>query len=195
MNLKQYWEKAISFQEYYQNSEQKIIELKNSTDAHDQEFLSYYQLGVSRTNRLLKTFVKDETQQLKWEKIAFKGKFLTLSEAWCGDASQVLPAIHLFFNEVEQKIVYRDENQELMNFFLSGGSQSIPIVIVLDENNNVITHWGPRANYPTQLLKEHKDKAEGFDKELFYKDLQTYYAKNKGRDLIEELIEKIKNNA
>ena len=38
---------------------------------------------------------------------------------------------------IELKIVLRDENEELMNEFLTNGSRSIPKLIVLDENLEV----------------------------------------------------------
>ena len=75
--------------------------------------------------------------------------------------------------------------------FLTNGAKSIPIVIFLDEENNVLFHWGPRPEYGNVLLKKHKENPENYPKEEFQKDLQTAYNKDKGFAIIEEILKKL----
>ena len=62
-------------------------------------------------------------------------------------------------------------------------------MLILDENFEVKNTWGPRPKYGFELLQKHKATPEEYTKEQFYNDLQVYYAKNKGKDTISELLE------
>lgn len=190
--MKKYWDKAISFEEYFKKTEEIVN--KNEADLTEEEkkMMDYYQLGVQRMSRMLKVYKPDEEQVNKLVAKNFKGKFLIISEGWCGDAGQTVPAVSLFFEgKNEVRIIYRDENPDLIDQFLTNGTRSIPIVVVLDENNEVITHWGPRPAYGIELLKKHKSDPENYPKEQFYNDIQVYYAKNRGVDVINEILDLI----
>lgn len=187
--MKQYWDKAISFEEYLKNTEEIVAKNEAELTNEQKEMLEYYKLGVQRMNRMLKVYSPDAEQLAKLKEKNFKGKILIISEGWCGDAGQTVPAVSLFFkghNEV--RIAYRDENPDLIDQFLTNGMRSIPIIIILDENDNVITHWGPRPAYGNELLKKFKADSENYTKEQFHNDLQVYYSKNRGKDTIEEIL-------
>lgn len=190
--MKKYWEKGISFDEYFRNTE-KVIQ-KDEADLTEEEakMLEYYKLGVQRMNRMKKVYKPNEEQLQRLADKNFKGKFLIISEGWCGDAGQTVPAVSLFFEgKNEVRIAYRDPNPDLIDQFLTNGTRSIPIVVILDENNSVIAHWGPRPAYGTELLNKYKANPEAYPKEQFYNDLQVYYAKNRGVDVINEILDLI----
>ena len=153
------------------------------------EFGEYYRLGIQRMNRMFEKYTPSEEDVATLAKKNFRGKILIISEAWCGDASQVIPVVVKFFEQFEVKISYRDQEPSLIENYLTNGGKSIPIVIFLDEDFNEIAHWGPRPKHGTELLNKHKANPEEFTKEKFYVELQTYYAKNRGFDTIEELLE------
>lgn len=189
--MKEYWQNAVTYEEYLKNSEQKITQLANSKDEEEQTYHNYYELGYTRMLRVNKTFRPSEEHLEKLKNKNFKGRILIISEGWCGDAAMIIPVVNKFFEKKnEVKITYRDQN-DLIDQFLTNGTQSIPIVIFLDENEKVVAHWGPRPKHGIELLKQHKEKPEGFNKELFHNELQIYYTKNKGKDIIDELLEKI----
>src|SRR6476659_6576681 len=78
-------------------------------------------------------------------------KLLVIAEDWCGDASNTVPIIARFAASVpgfELRVIMRDQHPEVMDQYLTNGSRSIPIIIVLDEAFQEIGHWGPR---PTEL--------------------------------------------
>lgn len=192
MDIKKFWNKAISFNEYFKRTEDIINKNENELTEEETKMLEYYKLGVQRMSRMLKVYKPDEAQIEKLKEKNFKGKFLIISEGWCGDAGQTVPAVSLFFDgKNDVRIIYRDENPELINQFLTNETRSIPIVVILDENDNVITHWGPRPAYGIELLKKHKENPETYPKEQFYNDIQVYYAKNKGLDVINEILDLI----
>lgn len=189
MDIKKFWDHAISFEEYLKQG-QAIID--NPKTPEQKEFLEYYKLGVQRMHRVMKVYKPDENQLKELKKKNFKGKILIISEQWCGDASAIVPVIHTFFSDNEMRITYRDQEPSLINDYLTNGkSRSIPIVLFLDENYKVIAHWGPRPEFGKELFKKHKANPDKYDDDQFHNDLQVYYAKNKGADTIKEVLELI----
>jgi len=186
--MDQYWLNAVSYEQYLKDNEAKINELEQSTAEGDQNYLEYYKLGLTRMKRVDKTYKPQEDLEKIAETKHFKGKFLIISEGWCGDAAMIIPVIHRFFeNKNEVKISYRDQS-DLIDNFLTNGARSIPIVIILDEHDKVIHHWGPRPNFGMELLRKYKRNPEEYTADDFHNDLQVYYSKNKGKDIIEELL-------
>ena len=82
--------------------------------------------------------------------------WLTITEAWCGDAAQIIPVIELLAAAnplLTHRLILRDEHLEIMDAFLTNGiSRAIPITIFLDaETHAVLGSWGPR---PAELQAE-----------------------------------------
>ena len=73
-----------------------------------------------------------------------------------------------------------------MNNFLTNGGMAIPKLIQLDgETNEALNTWGPRPSIATQMVADYKKEHGVVDAE-FKKDLQLWYNKNKGENLIED---------
>ena len=172
-----YWEKGISFDSHLNTIKQK------------KELSDDYKNSFERINNALENYIPPKSQEKNLTDKNFKGKILIIAESWCGDCSQSIPIINTFFKtKTPVKILYRDENPDLMQRFLTNGNKSIPIVIFFDEHNKVISHWGPRTKYGSELLSKHKNDNRNFQKELFLSELHTYYQNNKGVDIIDEII-------
>lgn len=186
MTIKQYWDNAVSYNEYLRDAGER---LGNPKDSHEADYAEYYRLGIQRMNRMSEKYIPNAEQVETLAQKKFDGKILIISEAWCGDASQVIPVVVKFFEQFEVKISYRDKEPSLIDSYLTHGGKSIPIVIFLDNEFDEIAHWGPRPKHGTELLEKHKANPEEFTKDQFYVELQTYYAKNRGFDTIEELLE------
>ena len=184
--MKTYWQNSITFDAYIKETERRI-EVQNPKDDHNE----YYELGLQRMNRTLKTFKIDEEQLSVLKSKNFKGKILIISEPWCGDASATVPAVTQFFEaaDVEVKIFLKDSDTSLIDQFLTNGTQSIPKILILNEDFSVKNVWGPRPQFGNDLLKKFKENPETYPREEFYNDLQVYYAKNRGKDAITELLE------
>jgi hypothetical protein len=185
--MQNYWDKAITFDEYLQIANQR---LNNPDNEKDIEYKPYYELGIQRMDRTLKKYVVDEEQLNELKSKNFDGKILIISEAWCGDASATVPALVKFFEgQNDVKIFLRDSDGSLIEQFLTNGTQSIPKVIILDKDFNVKNSWGPRPKFGHDLLLKFKANPEEYPKELFYNDLQVYYSRNRGKDSIQEILE------
>ncbi len=183
--MKNYWQKAISFNEYMNVAEQRL----NNPDEND-DHQEYYELGLQRMNRTLKTYKTEEEQLKRVKSKNFNGKILIISEPWCGDASATVPAVSKFFEAAgnDVKIFLRDSDTSLIDQYLTDGTQSIPKILILNSDFSVKNVWGPRPKHGIELLKKFKENPETYPREDFYNDLQVYYAKNKGKDVIDEIL-------
>jgi len=185
--MKNYWENAISFEEYVQIAKKR---LENPSNEQEKDYQQYYQLGLQRIDRTWKKYTPDEEQLQTLESKNFNGKILIISEAWCGDASATVPALVKFFDgKNDVKIFLRDSDKSLINQFLTNGTESIPKVLILNENFSVKNSWGPRPKFGHELLLKFKADPEAYARETFYNDLQLYYAKNRGKDAVAEILE------
>ena len=151
--MKNYYQNSINFDEYIKVAEHRIS-VQNPEDDHNE----YYELGLQRMNRTLKTFKIDEEQLNVLKSKNFKGKILIITEPWCGDASATVPAVAKFFEaaDVEVKIFLKDSDTTLIEQFLTNGTQSIPKILILEENFEVKNVWGPRPKFGNELLKKFK---------------------------------------
>ncbi len=186
-DYKNYLQKGISYNQYKQ---QMAEDLALNADLKIKEYIN---LNQRRMHRVEKTYVPSSEIITQVNKLKHKTYWLILTEHWCGDASQTLPALstiaELSAGKIEMKLVYRDQNDELMNAYLTNGTKSIPKLIQLDEHLNVIGIWGPRPSVAQKLVKELKSNpatAAGYANEL-----HLWYAKNKQQDLEKEVAKLI----
>jgi hypothetical protein len=117
-------------------------------------------------------------------------KLLVISEDWCGDASNTVPVLARMAEAlpgIEMRIVARDEHPELMDRFLTRGSRSIPVAVVLRGDFSLAGWWGPRsAELQAWVLAE---KAAGARPvEEIYRDVRRWYARDRGESIIREVF-------
>lgn len=118
-------------------------------------------------------------------------KVLMISEDWCGDASNTVPVVAALAEaapELEMRVVKRDENPELMDEYLTDGSRSIPLAVILDPEFRPRGRWGPRpAELQEFVLRE---KATGTREATeIYRDVRTWYARDRGETTLREVLE------
>jgi len=176
----------------YRNKVSKLLEEGKSTGNEQSEALTHYsELNEVRMNRLDKTIVltepvKDQLSQLQSNYI-----WLVLSEGWCGDAAQLLPIMNRmaeFSENIDFKVVLRDENELLMNQFLTNGGKSIPKLLILDAaTKTVIADWGPRPEGATKLIQDYK-AMHGVVDETAKTNLQKWYLQDKGISTQNEIM-------
>ena len=88
---------------------------------------------------------------------------------------------------IDLKIVLRDENLDLMDLFLTHGGRSIPKLITLDKDNNVLDFWGPRPTIAAKMVADYKEKNGALDPQ-FKQDLQVWYNKGKGKSVQKDFV-------
>lgn len=121
---------------------------------------------------------------------------LALSEDWCGDAVNSLPVLARLAEQVtslDLRFVGRDENPDLMDAHLTGVSRSIPVVIVLSPELEEKGWWGPRPA-PLQAWFNGAE-ATAMDKDERYKRIRQWYARDRGRTFLDELLRIVERSA
>ena len=193
MNLLNYFEKGCSYSDYLRKIEDQLFDLNQSDDSSS--FANYYSINLKRIERLDKTFELTEEQKTELNSIKADFKLLVISEGWCGDAAQTMPVVNVMINQlgVEQRIVLRDENPELINEYLTDGAKSIPIYIGMNSEGKELFHFGPRPEKGMEMLAEHKANPEVYNSDEFHKDLQIWYNQDKGESTFKELVNSIKS--
>lgn len=169
-----------------------LVAKGKSTGAIQSETLSNYSmLNDKRMQRLDKKIVLSDEVIEKVTLIEKPTTWLVLTESWCGDAAQTMPVMNKIATlnpNITFKVVLRDENEELMNAFLTNGSKSIPKLIMYDEvNEEVLETFGPRPSQATTMVNDYKQKHGALDAD-FKKDLQIWYTKDKGQNTANDLI-------
>ncbi|MCB0447440.1 MAG: thioredoxin family protein [Gelidibacter sp.] len=180
-----------SYQEYRTIVTQLVQQNSTSGDDISEDRINYTMLNDRRMKRWDKTIkVSDEAKDRLSN---FKGDvtWLVITESWCGDAAHVVPAIHKIAelsHHIDLKLVFRDENDDLMNQFLTNGSKAIPKLIMIDnQSGEVIDTFGPRPSRATQLVNDYKAKHGQLTPE-FKEELQHWYNTDKGQNTISDLL-------
>ncbi len=123
--------------------------------------------------------------------IGGRWRLLVLAEDWCGDAANTVPVLGAFADaapNVEMRVLKRDENAELMDRFLTNGTRSIPIAILLDDAFEPVGSWGPRPAALQAFVLGERAKGERPVKEI-YADSRRWYAHDRGETTLCELLD------
>ena len=181
---------AISYGEY-RTLVADHVEQGTSTGPEQSEALANYTvLSHARMKRLDKTVKIPDTVARQFSKAKGNYTWVVLTESWCGDAAQSMPAMNQLANlapNIDLKVVLRDDNLDLMDAFLTNGSRSIPKLLVFDQDKQtVLQTWGPRPSVATEMVNAYK-KEHGQLTPEFKKDLQVWYNKDKSQSIIEDL--------
>lgn len=183
-------ENSFSYQEYMELMED-LVNAKSTTGELNQDRIDFTSLNFKRSQRLNKKLLLSEAENSIFKELKKKQTWLVITESWCGDAAQTLPVLNKLAEaseNIELRIILRDEHPEVMDNFLTNGTRSIPKMVILDADREVMTTWGPRSAAATQLVTDYKEQHGKIDAE-FKAQLQLWYNKDKGVSIINELIE------
>lgn len=188
-------ENSYSYQEYRAFVTNLANENLTTGNEQREDLVYYTQLNEVRLNRLDKTIQLINEVQSFLENLKTEYAWLVISESWCGDAAQILPIINKMAavsDKINLRIVLRDDNEELINHFLTNGTKSIPKLIIIDkESNDVIADFGPRPVGAKQLILDYKSE-HGVVDETAKIELQKWYLQDKGISTQKEIMELMK---
>lgn len=106
-----------------------------------ESLIQYTVLNNARMRRLDKTTRIPEQVSQKLTSYTGNVTWLVLTESWCGDASQSMPAMNALAklsDGIDFKVILRDEHPELMDRFLTNNARSIPKLIVWDHDREEV---------------------------------------------------------
>lgn len=131
------------------------------------------------------------------EEIGGRWRLIAITEDWCGDASNTVPVVARLAEDsprVELRVVERDANTELMDQYLTDGSRSIPVVVILNEDLEPAGHWGPRPEELQEFVISEKGKGDRPVDEI-YRDTRKWYARDAGETTLRELLDDLEAGA
>jgi len=182
---------SMSYVEYRELVMTKVENNSNTGHEVTEALANYTMLNNKRMKRWDKTIKIGEgvADAIKHKK--FNQTWIVITESWCGDAAHVIPVINKIaeLNEgINFRVVLRDDNEALMDQFLTNGSRSIAKLIILDTTTkDVIATYGPRPSTATLLVNDYKAKY-GILTPEFKEELQQWYNKDKGQTVIADLV-------
>lgn len=184
-----YWEQGMNYADYrIMIADLHAHGLTTGTN-QSPEMLEYSRLNEHRMDRVEKRFVLLEELRNRLEDLSKPVQWLVMSEAWCGDAAQNLPALSKVSEhsagKIALRILLRDEHPELMDQWLTNGGKSIPKLIQLNEHFEVTGSWGPRPAEAQRMVNE--ARAAGEDHHIYAERIHKWYAHNNSADIQAEL--------
>ncbi len=194
---------AMTYREYRDLIDQLLAEKKTTGNNHSEAMIQYTELNKTRMNRLDKTTRLTEETIAQLARLKCPLLWLVITEAWCGDAAQIIPIMNRMAEtseNIELKLILRDEHLDVMDAFLTNGGRSIPKLVILDPATyEVLEAWGPRpvevqtlSDQGRQELKDIPDEElRRLKSEELKITLQKWYAKDKTRSTQQEIIKAI----
>lgn len=170
--------------------------------ATDESLESYWDEGVSFSAFLPTAETNADLWRGVWDRVrlpddlvaraaAVPGRWhlLVISEDWCGDAVNTVPVLARLADAVpglDLRIITRDDHLDLMDAHLTNGrSRSIPVVLVLDDDFVERGWWGSR---PSELQAWVMAEGMKMDSDERYRHVRRFYARDKGRTTLEEVV-------
>lgn len=184
-------QKSFTYNQYRDFIQQLVENQSTSVKEKTEEQINFTMLNDRRMKRLEKTIIVSDDIQKKLSQFKANVTWLVVVETWCADGAQVLPVINKMaeLNKgIDLKIVLRDENETLMDQFLTNGARAIPKMIIIDkQTEEVIGTYGPRPSTVSKIVDDFK-QLHGKITPEFKEDLQRWYNKDKGQTIMKDVM-------
>lgn len=185
-------ESAQTYDEYREMIDNLLSQNKTTGENHSEVMIHYTKMNAHRMERHDKRSELLPELAERLNKVERPMIWLVLTEAWCGDAAQLVPIINKMAEaspNIELKLILRDDNLEVMDQFLTNGrSRSIPKLICLDaESLEVIGDWGARPG-KAQLLYDSLKGSGDIAYQEVAEYLHKWYADDKGEEIQKEFL-------
>lgn len=165
---------------------------KTSGEDQSSERIFFTKLNFERLKRIEKTTEISEELVSEISKISEPIFLLVIAETWCGDVAQNLPPLAKMTEinpNIKLRIIFRDEYPEIMDEFLTEGTKSIPVCLIIKaETLEVIYKWGPRPQTAQRMMKEFKSRSD-YNHDEAVKQIQVWYAKDRTMTLQNEFLD------
>jgi hypothetical protein len=186
--------RSYSFDAYKSLVADLVVQGKTSGPEQREDLVHYTELNARRMKRIEKTTTLTADLMGTLSQLNESLTWIIISEAWCGDAAQIVPVIGKIAaqnSQIDLKIILRDEHLSIMDQYLTNGGRSIPKLICLDQQFQEVFIWGPRPQKIQQVVLE--TKAEGItDHAVLIERIQNAYNQDKTASIQFELNELLK---
>lgn len=185
-------DEAYTYDQYRELIEKLMEKNRTTGENHSESMLHYTKMNTYRMKRLDKTTELLPELKERLKQIERPMMWLVLTEAWCGDAAQIIPVLQKMADQnelIKMRLILRDQNLDIMDDFLTNErSRSIPKLIVLDANTlTVLGDWGPRP-FKAQDMYDDWQLNDGEDYREISESLHKWYADDKTESTQKELL-------
>ena len=118
-------------------------------------------------------------------------RMLVINADWCLDSASAVPILARLAEDVpgvELRVLDRDSYPEIMDQYLTNGTRSIPLVILLDRDFRELGRWGPR---PKELQHFVRLQLAQMSKEAIHLEVRKWYVADRGNAMLREIYEAV----
>lgn len=157
-------------------------------DKDERKMAHYARYNIERHDNVASQYVPSDKLMEALAGIDSPQTWMLLSEHWCGDAAFALPIIGPMAeasDHIDLRIIYRDENLDIMDRYLTNGTRSIPKLVAFAEDGSELFQWGPR---PAVVQAERQKLVdEGLASEAIVKRVVELYEEGLWKETEKEL--------
>ncbi len=196
-------DKGYTYEEFKERVKNLYDEGKpTSGEDSDMPLLEFTNLNLNRMKRNEKTNKVKPEVEANLKQLSTPCYWLVLVEGWCGDVAENLPILNKMADvtaNVELKLIFRDQNLDIMDRYLTNGGRSIPKLICLDKNSlKELGTWGPRPKPLQEYIEQMKAKKDPDQSKkdfvnAIHESMHSWYAKDKGETLQDEFLTLVKD--
>lgn len=194
---RQLLDNAMSYEEFKQRVSDLYEEGRpTSGEDADAPLLEFTKLNINRMSRNEKSNKVNPDLASLLSNFPKNMYWLVLAEGWCGDVAESLPILYNLtksHDHIQLGIIFRDQNLDIMDQYLTNGGRGIPKLIMLDNDNlEELGHWGPRPEPLQTYVEEKKQEQDQYETKMdwvnsIHEAMHKWYAKDKGQTLQEEI--------
>ena len=121
-------------------------------------------------------------------------RMLVLNADWCLDSASAVPILACLaevVSGVELRVLDRDSHSDVMDQYLTNGTRSIPLAILLDRDFKPLGRWGPRPKELQAFVLQHYER--DMSKEAVHLEIRKWYVADRGNAMLREITEVIAN--
>ncbi|PEN15131.1 thioredoxin family protein [Longibacter salinarum] len=167
---------GFTYLEYKKAWKEKKDRPIGEVDREDRKMLHYLRYNWERSQKVEKAFSPSEELSSAVSSINEPQLWMVITEPWCGDSAFSLPVIKAAADtndNITLRILHRDDNLDVMDQYLTGGSRSIPKLVAFDSEGNERFTWGPRPENGQRLFNNLRE--QGRDKMEIIQELIAWY--------------------
>ena len=193
---KELLDSAYTYAQYRKLLDDLMAEGKTTGENQSEDLIHYAKLNIARMKKWEKTLKLETELKSLLGSLPQKEIWVVLTEGWCGDAAQVVPAFDKMkeaTDKIDLKLLLRDEHLDVMDAYLTNGGRSIPKLIRLNaETGEEVGTWGPRPEPVQEMVMAYKDDPNGQPFAEFAEAIHAWYAKDKQQTLQAEFADMLK---
>lgn len=190
-------EKNYTYQEYRFKINEFVNANSCSGDDQSSDRIDFTRLNNYRMDRIEKQYKINDEFLLYLEDLNCQMNWVLIAESWCGDAAQTLPVIAKIADmtpNITLQIIFRDDNPEIMNEYLTNGGKAIPKLICFNKTTgDEVGAWGPRPSRIKTIVNDYKINHPESSHEEFLIKLHLWYGRDRGESVQKDFVKLIEH--